>query len=476
MKKFIYLLGFVICFSALLLMQHHPVWADDQTVNEDEVFGGGDTVVSQDQVVKDNVDSELKENHIGFSGQISANMSYNNYNKSYDATGYIKDSEVLSNYMTTDLFLDVRLKQGVKGFLSLEGNYYPSFSEADLINYGVNSTSTDQTSTENQPTNSEYYTGGVKEFFIDANLQNKVYFRIGKQVLKWGQGYFWNPTDLLDIDKKDFQNMGSLREGTYGIKTQIPFGVKQNIYLFTDMDSANAQNENKNPGDPSAVEQALKYEFLLGKTEMSVSTLLRDGHKPVYGWDFTSRLSDVDIRGEMSLTDGSECSRLNYDTFQPETLEEGRLIPRVCLGFTKFFTQGNITDRINLTGEFYYNQAGYDKNIIKRLMESGIITNQADQTNFTEAFPYTPYQDSEYYMALFTSVSKFPGPDTSLNFNAITNLVDHSALLIAGISYAPAINNITVSFNVGYNLGDQYTETMLTGQRYYVNLMTTIRF
>ena len=46
----------------------------------------------------------------------------------------------------------------------------------------------------------------IKEVFVDFNLANTVYFRAGKQVLKWGTGYFWNPTDLINIEHRSFTN------------------------------------------------------------------------------------------------------------------------------------------------------------------------------------------------------------------------------------------------------------------------------
>jgi hypothetical protein len=71
----------------------------------------------------------------------------------------------------------------------VEGDYYPALDETAKNSQGIDTNSTE--------TNSGYYSGGIKEFFIDTNLRQKVYFRMGKQVLKWGQGYFWNPSDLL---------------------------------------------------------------------------------------------------------------------------------------------------------------------------------------------------------------------------------------------------------------------------------------
>lgn len=451
MKKLLLMFGLMICCSAFLLFYQNTVFAE--TVNEDEVFGDGDNIVSQDNIVKDDVDSELQGNHVGFSGQISANMAYHRLNQENDATGGIQDSDLLANSMTTDLFMDVRLKQGVKAFLSVGGDYYPVLSETEKNIQGIDVSSADK--------DSGYFSGGIKEVFVDTNLQNKVYFRMGKQVLKWGQGYFWNPSDLLNIEKKDFTDLDSVREGTYGIKTQIPFGVKQNIYLFTDMNDTT---------DPGTVAQALKYEFLIGNTEMSISALVRSGNKPVWGYDFTSRLGDVDLRGELSLIDGSDCSRFD-EHLNAETLD-GEEILRACLGFAKGFDQGNIKDRISLTGEFYYNQAGYDRNILQLAAKQGstVLTSTAN------SYLANYYSNSKYYAALFSTISKVWGSDTSFNLNAIMNLVDNSALVVTGISYAPSINNITVSLNVGYNLGDKYTEMMVTGERYYVSLETTVKF
>ncbi len=440
-----------ICIGAILLAFGPITFADDETVNENNIFTGNDTVVSQDQVTKDNVDNELKENHLGFTGEISYDTTYCQFNRAYDMTGKIQDNDVMSNLMSANLFMDVRLKQGVKGFLSAEIDYYSA----------LNPTTKELLDLESDTnTNSDYTDTKLKELFLDTNLQNKIYFRFGKQVLQWGQGYFWNPSDLLNIQKKSFTDMNNIREGTYGIKTQIPFGVKQNIYLFTDMYGTN---------DPSTVAQALKYEFLVGNTEMSVSALAKEGEKPVYGCDFTSQLGDVDLRGEMSLTSGSDCSRINYDTLDNETLSG--VISRICLGFTKKFDQADIKDRIALVGEFYYNQAGYDNNIIKKVMESGGTTAQISLLN-----SYSSFEISKYYMALFSSINKFCNSDTSLNFNAIMNLVDHSSLLITGLSYAPALNNFTVDFDVGYYLGDKYTETRLLGERFYGELKMTVKF
>ncbi|MGE5583262.1 MAG: hypothetical protein ACM3X9_12110 [Bacillota bacterium] len=447
MKLRIFLLCLLVSAGGLLA-QAWPALAEDQTINEDELFSGGDTVVSQEKVVNDNTGEELKENHIGFSGQFAAETFYINFNPDYDWTGLGgQDQDLLANQIAADFFLDVRLKQGVKGFLSFNSTYYPALTGAQKSLMGL-------------PADTKSYTAyTVNEFFIDTNLNNRVYFRTGKQLLKWGAGYFWNPTDLINIDKKDFSDLEKIREGTYGEKVQLPFGTRKNVYFFVGMNEASTLDN---------VSLAGKYEFLVGNTEMSVSAVARKGFKPVYGYDFSGRLGDVDVRGEVALMPGGNQRTMNYDTLTLED-ETGDWNPRVSLGFTKFFDLGNYKDRINLTGEFFYNAAGYNQNILSKL-----AGNPGAKPNFLSV--YQPFMNSRYYLAVFSSVAKFLIPELTLNINALSNLVDHSARLTTGVTYKPAITNLTIDFHVDTNLGDENTEATFGGDRYTVFLGTKVLF
>jgi hypothetical protein len=120
-----------------------------------------------------------------------------------------------------------------------------------------------------------------KEVFLDFNIAQRVYFRLGKQVLQWGRNYFWNPTDLLNVEQKDFFNMSDYRDGAMGIKMHIPFGTAVNIYGFLDI------------GDEAKPEDfgiAGKVEFVLGRSEFGLSAWAKQGYVPVYGFDFSSRI------------------------------------------------------------------------------------------------------------------------------------------------------------------------------------------
>lgn len=411
---------------------------EEELFSEEDLFSSDEIMVEEEGILSSDVGEELNKQSFGISGEITTNTSYNNS----AANSWLSenDAEELTNNLAATIFLDARFKDGFKSFLSVEGSY--SSEEND----------------ENKNTDLN-----VKEFFIDANWQNRVYFRTGKQVLKWGRSYFWNPTDLINIEQKDFFDMNKGREGTYGSKVHIPFGAEKNIYLFLGVDDYKDI-------DKEEIALAGKYEFLVGNTEMAFSAWTKEEFTPVYGFDISSRVFDIDLRGEISLSRGDNSYIMNYDTLEVKKGDD-KWIPSLSAGFTKYFDYGDISDRISLTGEFYYNQAGYEENIFKRIEEEGDL---AEKKIYMEEI-YQPYMNSKYYAAFFGSIDKFIIPDLTLNLNGITNLVDKSLILTGGISYIPR-TNVTIDFNINRYLGDEYTEATFSGNRYSVELGTSILF
>ena len=65
---------------------------------------------------------------------------------------------------------------------------------------------------------------------------------------------------------------------------------------------------------------------------------------------------------------------------------------------------------------------------------------------------------SKYYLAFFTSVNKFIRSELTLNLNGMMNLVDNSAILSTGLSYSPALTDLTIDLTITGRLGEQYSE------------------
>lgn len=421
-------------FLTLVLVNTTTVVMANTTVDEDQLFSETESIVEESEYVKETVDDELKEKRIGLSGEIKSDMNKWEYDRKYDWLGTGDKSKDSENRIITDFLIDIRLDDGVKSFIDLELSYNPDKDDEFDID--------------------------IKELFIDNNWQNKIYFRNGKQVLKWGRNYFWNPTDLVNIDKKYFFDLDKRREGVYGTKVHIPSGATRNIYFFIGKDDEDGTDEQSFAG---------KYEFLIGKTEMAFSAWYKKNYEPVFGFDFSSRIGSVDVRGEVSLSDGDNFYKMNEKTFALE--KDTDWVPRVSLGFTKYFDHGDIKERFSVTGEVYYNGNGYTENIFKIIDEHAPDA----KTTFIEQV-YQPFSNSKYYAGVFTTFKKFFISDLNLSVNVIVNLVDDSVAISSGFNYRPLLKDYEIELKLNSNIGKENSEATYSGNLYHIYFGTTYWF
>ncbi|MBI4979725.1 MAG: hypothetical protein HZC28_19765 [Spirochaetes bacterium] len=391
-------------------------------------------------------------------GQLTSISSYNMVRDFVQAKGIEwYNSNSLGTKLNAELYVDIRLRESIKGYADLAITYNPL---GEIGGKNVALVSTNKLTTN-------YWTLGetnnliltVKELFIDANIAKVVYLRTGKQVLAWGQGYFWNPSDLINIQKKDFANITTAnltREGTYGIKMHVPFGTTANLYGFLNM------KDIKNFDD---IGVAGKIEALLFGWEGSVSGVASKGYRPVYAADLTGRIPfiNVDVRGEASLSYGDNKNRLyssnvsitfpittNYTTYYTQQVSN-EWVPRICVGFSKSFDVLDVKDRLTVLGEYFYNAGGYN----------GDGFRDSDQIKKYALFSlYEPNYFGVHYGFLAVSVSKFILSDMTFNFNVIANCSDWSGVVVAGISYNP-VYNFTIGCSLSGNVGTENGEYTL---------------
>jgi len=398
---------------------------DEDIFSEDDIFSEEESVVAIEEKTDDSILEAVTGESTTFSGEISANFGYDITRKCLEGNEDFGDNPY-STSIESDLLLDVRLTKGIKSFADLWVSYSPQENEYDP--------------------DSEHLQTTLKEFFVDANIARKVYFRFGKQNLKWGRGYLWNPTDLINEDRKDFSDMDARREGVYGLKMHVPFGTTWNIYGFVNASGANKTDEFAMAG---------KFEVLLPKNiETSVSAWKKKDYVAVYGLDFTTHKFNTGWHGEISLSHGANRHRLEIkdgEYIDTEVIDEW--VPRVCVGLTKSFDFRDVNDRISLTAEFYYNHAGYENN----MLEDGGTRDQ-----FLRGSYFEPNNYGKYYAAVFSSYSKFLVSDMTLNLNAIGNLSDSSFMMSSGVTYG-VVNNVWLNFDINAYLGAENREYTFSG-------------
>jgi hypothetical protein len=409
-----------------------------QGVNEGDIFSDGNTVIGIEKKQDEKVTDALTQESKSFSGEIATNFTYYATRDCLEGNADWGDNPYTTS-VDGDFLLDVRLNKGIKAF----GDLWVTYSPQDEAN--------------NPDT--DHFQNTLKELFVDVNIARKVYFRFGKQNLKWGRGYFWNPTDVISEDRKDFNDLNARLEGVYGLKMHIPFGTKVNIYSFLNASSANTTKDFALAG---------KFEILLPHNiEMAVSAWTKDGYRAVYGLDFATYKLGMDWRGEISISHGDNRHRLvqqNGEFIDTQVTDEW--VPRLCLGFTRLFDAGNYTDRISLTGEFYYNHGGYERDMLQDPMLRG---------RFLQGGYFEPNNYGKYYAALFSSYSKFLLSDMTFNLNAIGNVSDSSWILSSGVAYQLA-NNAALNVNITGYLGAKNREYTFAGNAISAEVSVNLSF
>jgi hypothetical protein len=432
MKRHIYILSLVLLLlSGALFAQtgeETPIITDDDPFSD-----SSDIIVPKEEVEKDDVTEQIEKESVTLTGEIQGQFGYYLTRDFFSDQPEFDDNEY-ATLLGADLLLDVRLRKGFKAFANLSVGYMPQGIPVTHNYTGIGPGGAGDFMLSEDSDLALI----LKEIFMDMNISNVIYFRLGKQVLVWGRGYFWNPTDLLNRDKKSIADMEARREGIYGLKVQVPFGTALTLYGFIDATAAE---------DISDFAFAGKAEFTVGNVEMGLSAWGKKNEVPVFGFDISTSLFDVDVWAEVSLSYGDNVTKMDTDG-SLYTIEE-ELVPRVCVGLRKYFDFLDVADRIMLMGEFYYNHAGYAENMFTEL--------NAANLDIFEGVYYDANNYGQYYTALFFSLSRFIVTDMSLNIKALGNFSDLSFTVFAGISYSP-VYNFTLSFDLVSFIGDENRE------------------
>ena len=284
----------------------------------------------------------------------------------------------------------------------------------------------------------------IKEVFVDFNFaSNAIHFRAGKQVLQWGTGYFWNPTDLINVAHKSFTNLNALLDGVFGLRTDVTFSQAFHLYTFINLNGVT---------DLTNVAYAARTEFLAGKVEFGFSGWYEYNKIPVFGTDITTPLFwELNMTGEASLSYGDNVQKI--DTSGNPYSVSNQFVPKVDIGLSRTFDVLNVVDRLMVEAEFFWNSDGYSQNMFQTF--SGPAQAQS-LANFLSSYYHASYY-GQYYGALFASIADFGLPNMTLSLNGLMNFSDSSAIALVGLSDSP-VNNFTLQLQVGSFLGPNNSE------------------
>jgi len=415
---------------------------DSLAVDENALFADTQSVVSAAGLVDSGAAtgdmSERKS--VGLSGEVTA-LAAGSLRRDWFLENQRRSDAVLAGQVVANLMLDARLPRGIKAFANAEANVS-----------GADSSGTMQ---------AEFT---VRELFVDANIARHVYFRAGKQVLQWGRCFFWNPTDLINVERKPFIDKIGYREGALGLRMHVPFGTRANLYGFADLHDLRSIDSLAGAG---------KAEVLLGGVEMALSAWGKRGHKPVIGFDMSFPLFGAVGSLEASATDGANYPTVAVDRDGYLAIKDrsGTWYPRIALGILAILDFLGVDDRLNLGAEFYFNGAAHSSTLLTDTRRYPLRPAFPGDTTVVELnkgeffFAQGLYEENSNamgYAALFSSVKDFIVSDLTLDINAIVNVNDWSAVTTAALTYT-TLHNLSVGLSLNAFFGPDRAEYTLRG-------------
>ncbi|MCE5255352.1 MAG: hypothetical protein LLF89_00730 [Spirochaetaceae bacterium] len=342
----------------------------------------------------------------------------------------------------------------------------------------------------------------LDELFLDTAINRKVFFRLGKQKVSWGVGYWYKPADVLSLAAVDPDDPTADREGPFAFKTDMPFGKLNHATLYVVPPTTDSD------GNLSGVSAAERTDIVVGGFELSIAGFARSDMevKPRLMFMFSGAIGDFDIYGENVLAYGSDRIYVrktgtgSYETYRVENTP----IFQSTIG-TKYSWENSDGLGVDLQVQGYYNGMGYSDSTVlfaeaakKAVYEerygatSKTVTSSMDSIDlqspgmfylagsasvsdrFGEGSGIVNTDLSCYALFNFSDGSKRLKPDFSLTIGSGGSKLDLelsalTALGEAGSEYAPKGNKVTpalsatimnvttVTFGAPIYLNDDYS-------------------
>jgi len=360
----------------------------------------------------------------------------------------------LSNPTLVDLYLDARLSSNIRFYTRGRLNFDPTVVESTQSGFAQSR---------------EKLTTQLDQLWLKFDLENSVYFTVGKQRVKWGTGRFWNPTDFLNNETLDPLSVTTFDErlGVSLLRVHLPIeSWGANFYAIATLDDASR---------PADVGGALRAEVLLGTSEWSASFAARRNNPLRFGSDMSAGVGPIDIRVEAAVqhkvrtpfyrgeynTSPLSIAEFDLGGVAPEDLpdalqaqlpgvlaarlpesysREDDWIPQVTVGAEYGFNYTE-DDAIYLGAEYFFNDAGYsDATLYPVLFQSG---------------QFRPFYTGRHYAGLYVALPQ-PGSwnDTTFTTSALGNLSDRS--FITRLDYSlRLLTFLTFNAFVQGHLGDK---------------------
>lgn len=250
----------------------------------------------------------------------------------------------------------------------------------------------------------------LDQLWLKLDIERTVFVTLGRQRIKWGSGRTWNPTDFLN-DVRNPLDVFDARIGQDLIKLHLPIeSLGWNFYALGTFSGVDT---------PEKIGGAIRGEFVLGPTEISLSGAVRKDRPIRFGADISAAIGPFDIHSELGLQTRNTSRFFTGNSSDllsiMQVSRRDDLILQWVNGVELAIRYGD-QDSVYLGGEYFFNDAGYeDADLYPVLLGFGA---------------YTPFYLGKHYASL-SVVLPSPGDwnDTTFSMVGIANLSDQTGVL-----------------------------------------------
>lgn len=415
--------------------------SQEEASREEDLFGSSDDATETPNALAD-IEHKIKQadHELAWGGFLFLQLNYTLPKNS------ALDTQRLSSPSLLDLFMDARPDPRVRAYARARLNY-----DLTLPDVAQNTMTQDLVSSvpnllglRNQSATSMQ----LDQLWVKFDLAQSLFLTIGRQRIRWGSNRFFNPTDFLNAAQINPIALFDARLGVDLIKLHMPLErLGWNLYMIAILGQATTLED---------IGSAIRAELLIMNAELALSFVARrhiqPGPTPLrfnanlpplwapkeewprdtiplrFGAELSAPLGPIDIHLDVAATYGSTQPfyRGDFDvkklvegnTSDLDTLEEYTRAQEVILqasaGF-EWIINYNDQDQLVLTGEYAYNDAGYDNSELYPwlLLQSS----------------FSPLRMGKHYIA---GAIMLPNPgaleDTQFVLSTLANLSDRSAL------------------------------------------------
>ncbi|MDC7245626.1 MAG: hypothetical protein PQJ47_06915 [Sphaerochaetaceae bacterium] len=274
----------------------------------------------------------------------------------------------------------------------------------------------------------------MKEAFADLTFGDNIFIRAGKQIINWGVGYFFSPADVLNLSDIDPTNVSDDVEGPVAVKMNVSLGI-DNLYAYVILPPSIE--------DPSDLAYAVKYEKVIGGTELGFGGYYRYDNPPSAQITFSSGIGEIALFGEGVLQYGSNKTFITGN--DTTATYDDRFYFLGTVGGMYTYSSSESDFSLSAVGQYFYNGEGYED---------------------TEMYDYVPSVLTQIELSdLLLPGRHYIGATLSASFTddlgasvlVISNMTDFSGLVIPSITYS-GIDNLSISLSANLNYGSDGTE------------------